>query len=178
MSSRDFDDTTNTTGGGGTGAAGSTGLGGSTGGGSFGSGGGGASASGDPSQWGTGGGSTGLSTTGGGYGAGTGTAAGGGAGADTSAGGGTGAATGIASQAKEYGQKVADAATQARDYVTERASALGTTVSDKFKDLQNVDYQRYAEDAKEYARQKPGQALLISAAAGFLLGLLIRGSRR
>jgi ElaB/YqjD/DUF883 family membrane-anchored ribosome-binding protein len=35
-----------------------------------------------------------------------------------------------------------------------------------------------AEDAKTYARQNPGQALLISAAAGFLLGLLIRSSRR
>jgi ElaB/YqjD/DUF883 family membrane-anchored ribosome-binding protein len=44
--------------------------------------------------------------------------------------------------------------------------------------LQNVDYKQVAEDAKTYARQNPGQALLISAAAGFLLGLLLRGSRR
>jgi len=51
-------------------------------------------------------------------------------------------------------------------------------VGDKIKDLQNVDYKQVAEDAKAYARQNPGQALLISAAAGFLLGLLIRGSRR
>ena len=84
-----------------------------------------------------------------------------------------GAAQGITTQAREQaqqvGQKVADAATQARDYV-----------SDKFKTLQNTDYRQVAEDARDYARQKPGQALLVSAAAGFLIGLLIRGgsSRR
>ena len=103
---------------------------------------------------------------------------GGGLSTGAAAGAGGGAAVGVASQAKEYGQRVAEAATQARDYVTERASAIGTTVGDKFRDLQNVDYRQAAEDAKEYARQKPGQALLISAAAGFVLGLLLRGSRR
>jgi ElaB/YqjD/DUF883 family membrane-anchored ribosome-binding protein len=36
-----------------------------------------------------------------------------------------------------------------------------------------------ANEAKEYARKNPGQAILISAAAGLILGLLIRsGSRR
>ena len=56
---------------------------------------------------------------------------------------------------------------QAKDFVTE-----------KVKGLQNTDYQKVAEDARDYARQNPGQALLVSAAAGFLLGVLIRGSRR
>jgi ElaB/YqjD/DUF883 family membrane-anchored ribosome-binding protein len=46
-----------------------------------------------------------------------------------------------------------------------------------FKELQNADLGELAENAKEYARQKPGQALLISAAAGLLLGLIIRGRR-
>lgn len=85
--------------------------------------------------------------------------------------GAAGAAQGIAAQAKEqaqqYGQKVTDAATQAKDYV-----------SDKFKDLQNKDYRQVAEEAKDYARQNPGQALVISAAAGFLIGLLIRSGNR
>ena len=49
---------------------------------------------------------------------------------------------------------------------------------DKIGDLQNVDYRQVADDAKAYARQNPGQALLISAAAGFLLGLLLRSTRR
>lgn len=90
------------------------------------------------------------------------------AGSPGSTGGAAATAQGIATQAKEqaqqYGQKVTEAATQAKDYV-----------SDKFKTLQETDYRQVAEDARDYARQKPGQALLISAAAGFLIGLLIRG---
>ncbi|HEX8634874.1 MAG TPA: DUF883 C-terminal domain-containing protein [Pyrinomonadaceae bacterium] len=113
-----------------------------------------------------GGGATGggaLSTTGG--------AAGGGAT------GGAGTATareGLAGTAQEYGQKITDAASTAKDYVSDKISVAG----DKLKDLQNVDYRQVAEDAKNYAREKPGQALLISAAAGFLIGLLLKSSNR
>ncbi|HYG09496.1 MAG TPA: hypothetical protein VD835_05950, partial [Pyrinomonadaceae bacterium] len=90
---------------------------------------------------------------------------------------GTGTATareGLAGTAQEYSQKIADAATTAKDYVSDKISVAG----DKFKDLQNVDYRQVAEDAKNYAREKPGQALLISAAAGFLIGLLLKSSNR
>ena len=41
-----------------------------------------------------------------------------------------------------------------------------------------MDYRQVAEDAKQYARERPGQAIVVAAAAGFLIGLLIRGSRR
>ena len=84
------------------------------------------------------------------------------------------APSGIGAQAKEYGQKVADAASQAKEYISEKASVVG----DKIQDLRNVDYTQLAEDAKQYARQKPGQAILIAAAAGFVIGLLLRGGRR
>ncbi len=87
---------------------------------------------------------------------------------------GAGTAAGLKSQAQEYGQKVADAATQAKDYVADKMSVVG----DKVKDLQNKDFSQVADEAKEYARQKPGQALLISAAAGFVIGLLLRSSSR
>jgi len=50
-------------------------------------------------------------------------------------------------------------------------------VGDKIKDLQNADLGELAENAKEYARKNPGQAILFSAAAGLLLGLLVRGRR-
>ena len=50
-------------------------------------------------------------------------------------------------------------------------------VGDKIKDLKNADLGELAENAKDYARQKPGQALLISAGVGLLLGLIIRGRR-
>jgi len=86
---------------------------------------------------------------------------------------GTGTATALSQTAHEYGQKISDAASQAKDYVTDKVSV----VSDKFKELQNADLGELAENAKEYARQKPGQALLISAGVGLLLGLIIRGRR-
>ena len=94
----------------------------------------------------------------------------------TGTGQGTGAATatGLAATAKEYGGKIADAATTAKDYMTDKASV----VTDKIKDLSNRDFSEVATEAKEYARKNPGQAILISAAAGLVIGLLIRGSRR
>ena len=84
-----------------------------------------------------------------------------------------GAATALSQTAHDYGQKISEVATQAKDYVSDKVSVVG----DKFKELQNADLGELAENAKEYARQKPGQALLISAAAGLLLGLIIRGRR-
>lgn len=87
---------------------------------------------------------------------------------------GTGTAAALSQTAKDYGQKVSEVATQAKDYVSDKVSVVG----DKIKELQNADLGEIAENAKQYARQKPGQALLISAAVGMLLGLIIRGGRR
>ena len=88
-------------------------------------------------------------------------------------GAGTGTAAALSQTAHDYGQKISEVASQAKDYVSDKVSVVG----DKFKELQNADLGELAENAKEYARQKPGQALLISAAAGLLLGLIIRGRR-
>jgi len=88
-------------------------------------------------------------------------------------GSGTGTATALSQTAQEYGQKISDAASYAKDFVSDKVSVVG----DKIKDLQNADLGELAENAKEYARQKPGQALLISAGVGLLLGLIIRGRR-
>ncbi|HEY0100061.1 MAG TPA: hypothetical protein VGB76_14020 [Pyrinomonadaceae bacterium] len=117
--------------------------------------------------------STGGSGIGGGSGVGGGLSTTGGATGGTSTGTAT-AREGIAGTAQEYGQKLADAASTAKDYLGDKISVAG----DKFKDLQNVDYRQAAEQAKNYAREKPGQALLISAAAGFLIGLLLKSSNR
>ena len=86
---------------------------------------------------------------------------------------GAGTATALSQTAQDYGHKISEAATHAKDYVSDKVSVVG----DKIKDLQNADLGELAENAKDYARQKPGQALLISAAAGLLLGLIIRGRR-
>jgi ElaB/YqjD/DUF883 family membrane-anchored ribosome-binding protein len=91
----------------------------------------------------------------------------------TGTGAGAGAATALSQTAQDYGHKIQEAATHAREYVSDKVSVVG----DKLKDLQNQDLGELAENAKQYARQKPGQALLISAAAGLLLGLIIRGRR-
>lgn len=86
----------------------------------------------------------------------------------------TGSAGGLAGAARQYGQTVTDAASQAKDYLSDKASVVG----DKLQDLRNVDYAEYANQAKDYARQNPGQALLIAASVGFIIGFLLRGSRR
>jgi ElaB/YqjD/DUF883 family membrane-anchored ribosome-binding protein len=91
----------------------------------------------------------------------------------TGTGAGAGTATGLSNTTHDYKEKISDAATYARDYVSDKVSVVG----DKFKELQNADLGELAENAKQYARQKPGQALLISAAAGLLLGLILRGRR-
>ena len=88
-------------------------------------------------------------------------------------GSGTGAGTATA-QDKGYGAKIADAASTAKDYLGEKVSAIG----DKLSDLKNTDIKEVATQAQDYARQNPGQAILISADAGLVLGMLIRGSRR
>lgn len=66
-------------------------------------------------------------------------------------------------QAQEYGQK-------AKAYAEEKFAWAG----EKFKEIQNKDPKELVEDAKEYARQKPGQTILISAAVGLVLGMLLR----
>lgn len=76
--------------------------------------------------------------------------------------------------AKECGKKIADAASRAGDYIEEKARVVG----DKFKDFQGKNFTEIADEAKDYARRKPGQAILISAAAGLVLGFLLRNSRR
>ncbi len=86
----------------------------------------------------------------------------------------TGTATALSQTAQDYGQKISEAATQAKDYVSDRVSVVG----DKLKELQNADLGQVAENAKEYARKNPSQAILISAAAGLVLGLILRGRRQ
>ena len=90
-----------------------------------------------------------------------------------STGGSTSAATGRAED-KGYGAKLAEAASTAKDYVTDKVSVIG----DKLSDLKNTDIKEVATQAKDYAQKNPGQAILISAAAGLVLGMLIRGSRK
>ena len=80
----------------------------------------------------------------------------------------------VSDTAHEYGRKIADAASRAGDYIEEKAGVVG----EKIKNLQGKDFNEIADEAKDYARRKPGQAILISAAAGLVLGFLLRNGRR
>jgi len=73
-------------------------------------------------------------------------------------------------QAQEYGQKIQDAASKARDFAGEKLAQAG----DKFKELQGKDPKELMEEAKDFARQKPGQTILISAVVGLVVGLILR----
>ena len=77
-------------------------------------------------------------------------------------------------QAQEYQQKINDAALKAKDFANEKFAQA----SDKFKEISAKDPKELVEDAKEYARNKPGQTILISAAVGLILGFLIKGGRK
>lgn len=77
-------------------------------------------------------------------------------------------------QAQEYQQKFQDAAVKAKDFASEKFAYA----SDKFKEISNKEPQELVEDAKNYAREKPGQTILISAAVGLVLGLLLKGGRK
>lgn len=76
----------------------------------------------------------------------------------------------IKMQAQEYGQKLQNAAEKAKGFAEEKMTWAG----EKFKELQDKDPKELIEDAKEYARQKPGQTILISAAIGLVIGFLLR----
>ncbi len=76
-------------------------------------------------------------------------------------------------QAQEYGQKLNDVAGRAKAFAEEKAAWAG----EKFKELQNKDPKELVEDAKEFARRKPGQTILISAAVGLVLGFLLKGRK-
>jgi ElaB/YqjD/DUF883 family membrane-anchored ribosome-binding protein len=75
--------------------------------------------------------------------------------------------------AEEYGQKIKDAAGNAYEFANEKFTAAG----DKFKEISSKDPKELIDDAKEFARQKPGQTILISAAVGLVLGLVLRGRK-
>ena len=76
-------------------------------------------------------------------------------------------------QAEEYGQQLKDVAGKAYEFANDKFASAG----DKFKEISSKDPKELVEDAKEFARQKPGQTILISAAIGLVVGLLFRGRR-
>jgi|GEM_PF-751858 len=81
---------------------------------------------------------------------------------------------------------------KAKEFVSDKWSATSETVKDKYsqaKDkvgdtysqvrskVEDIDYAQVSDQVRAYVRSNPGKALMISVAAGFLLGLLLRRGR-
>src|SRR5688500_20328063 len=64
---------------------------------------------------------------------------------------GAGTAPALSQTAQQYGQKLTEVATQAKDYVEEKVSVVG----DKIKDLTNADICEIDVQAKEYVHKNP-----------------------
>ena len=79
-------------------------------------------------------------------------------------------ATSLSQTAQEYAGKVSEAAVQAKDYVNDTVNLVGEKIKD-------IDFNELTANCKDYARKNPGQAMLISAGVGLLLGILVRGRR-
>src|SRR4029077_14546088 len=75
----------------------------------------------------------------------------------------------IAETTQEYGRKIVDVASRAGDFVSDKVGVVG----DKIKDLQGKDIGEISDEAKDYARKNPRQAIWISAIAGVVLGFLL-----
>mgnify|MGYP001772880168 CR=1 FL=1 len=73
----------------------------------------------------------------------------------------------------EYQQKLQEGAMKAKEYINEKFNQA----NEKFKEISNKDPKELIEDAKEFVKKNPGQAVLISAAVGLILGVLLRGRR-
>lgn len=86
---------------------------------------------------------------------------------------GNGPATQVSEAIEQYGQKVSELVSHAKDFAQDALDGI----SGKIEDLRNVDVRELTENVREVARKDPGKTLLYSACAGLVIGLLIRGLR-
>lgn len=87
-------------------------------------------------------------------------------------------------------QRVRETADHAREVIRDKVGTLGeqmggisgnmTEQFDRIRHMNRDDYEEVWTGVKERARQNPGQTILVSAAVGFVLGMMMRmgGGRR
>jgi len=85
-------------------------------------------------------------------------------------------------------QRVRDTTGQAREMINERLGTVSEQLSgvtdsmsqgvDRIRNMDREDYEQMWSSVQNRARQNPGQTILISAAVGFVLGMMMRGGRR
>jgi len=73
----------------------------------------------------------------------------------------------------QISEKISDATSQAKDFVSDKMSQL----SSRMHDMEMPDYSRYMDTVRSQARMHPTETIVISAAVGFLLGVMLRPSR-
>lgn len=88
--------------------------------------------------------------------------------------------------------RVQDTANQAREFVTERMGDVTESMSrvrdqvsdtvsrgmDRVRSMDRPDVDQMYDDVLESARANPGRTILISAAVGMVLGMMMRGGNR
>lgn len=89
----------------------------------------------------------------------------------------------ISSAAGAAKEKISGAASGARrkfsaagDSVKSAASGARRKFGDVKSKVTSADYSGLSSDLRSYVRENPGKAIVIAAAAGFLVGLLLRSS--
>ncbi|MDX1582514.1 MAG: hypothetical protein R3338_02840 [Thermoanaerobaculia bacterium] len=65
---------------------------------------------------------------------------------------------------------------QAGDTMKSAASEARKKYAKVKKKVSSADYSGMTDDLRSYVRQNPGKAIIVAAAAGFLVGLLLRDS--
>jgi len=67
---------------------------------------------------------------------------------------------------------------KAKDYARDKYDAASDAMKNQYNRMRekvdDVDFGAIADQVRSYVRSNPGKALLISVAAGFLVGLLLR----
>jgi len=85
-------------------------------------------------------------------------------------------------------QRVREGTDQAREFISDKVGTMGEQFSgvsdsltqgmDRIRHMERDDYEQAWTSVKSRAQQNPGQTILISAAVGFVLGMMMRGGRR
>lgn len=85
-------------------------------------------------------------------------------------------------------QRVRDTTGQAREYISDKMGTVQEQLSgvtdnlsqgvDRIRSMDREDYEQAWQSVKSRASQNPGQTILISAAVGFVIGMMMRGGRR
>jgi ElaB/YqjD/DUF883 family membrane-anchored ribosome-binding protein len=85
--------------------------------------------------------------------------------------------TGLRDRVNEAREKVTEAAGNVGERISGMTSQARDMMNERMSQVRDMDWSHMSDNAMNYARQNPGQAILISAGVGFVLGLMLRPNR-